>query len=53
MWGYVECSGLETLVGIGSVDLVSEGASVFTSGPENEFKRAFHRNMILQSSIHS
>ena len=53
VWGYVECSGLETLVGTGSLDLVSGGASVLISGPENEFKRVFHRNKVLQSSFPS
>ena len=53
VWGYVECSGPNTLVGIGPLDLVSGGTSVLTSELENEFKGAFHRNKVLQSSFHS
>ena len=42
VWRYVECLGLETLVGTGTMDLVFGGALVLTSGFENDFKRAFH-----------
>ena len=39
VWGYIECSGLGTLIGTGPLDLVPGGASVLTFRPENEFKK--------------
>ena len=35
VWGYIECSRLETLVSYGFMDIVSGGASELISGAEN------------------